>query len=76
MIFGCEVGPTASPSFQSTSCTFSPARAPVKTIGICDSSLPGQVDHLPGEIEDLHGLAHVEHVDLTAAAHRARLHDE
>ena len=32
--------PTASPSFQSTSCTFSPARAPVKTIGMSSSCRP------------------------------------
>ncbi len=31
-----------------------------------------ELDHLPGEVEDLHRLAHVEDVDLAAAAHRAR----
>ena len=36
----------------------------------------GEPDHLLREVEDLHRLAHVEHVDLAAAAHRARLHDE
>ena len=40
MIFGCEVGPTASPSFQSSSCSFSPAREPTNSIGICSSVRP------------------------------------
>src|SRR5581483_6663436 len=35
-----------------------------------------QADHLLGEIEDAYGLAHVEHVNLSAAAHRTRLDDE
>ena len=34
MIFGCFVVPTASPSFQSSSCIFSPAREPTNSISI------------------------------------------
>ena len=40
MIFGCVVGPTSSPSFHSSSCSFSPARAPTNAIGICSSVRP------------------------------------
>src|SRR4051812_42697025 len=36
----------------------------------------GETDHLLREVEDAHRLPHVEHVDLAAAAHRARLDDE
>ena len=35
-----EVGPTISPSFQSTSWIFSPARTPVNTIGTSSSFFP------------------------------------
>src|SRR5581483_6213295 len=38
--------------------------------------LPGEANHLLREVEDPDRLAHVEHVHLAAAAHRARLHDE
>ena len=36
----------------------------------------GEPDHLLREVEDPYRLAHVEDVDLTAAAHRAGLDDE
>ncbi len=36
----------------------------------------GQRDHLLGEVQDPHGLAHVEDEDLAALAHRAGLEDE
>src|SRR5581483_4260881 len=36
----------------------------------------GQPDHLLREVEDADRLAHVQHVDLAPAAHRARLDDE
>ena len=38
--------------------------------------LAGEADHVLGEVDDLHRLAHVEHVDLAAAADRAGLDDE
>ena len=38
--------------------------------------LPREPDHLLREVDDPHRLAHVEHVDLTAAADRAGLDDE
>ena len=76
MIFGWDVGPTISPSFQSTSWIFSPASTPVKTIGDVFLLPAGKADHLLREIEDAHRLAHVEHVDLAAAAHRAGLDHE
>ena len=38
--------------------------------------LAREADHVDGQVEDLHRLAHVEHVDLAAAADRAGLHDE
>ena len=37
---------------------------------------PGQSDHVAREIQDLHRLAHVEHVDLPAASDCACLHDQ
>jgi len=39
-------------------------------VGFVESRQP---DHLPGEIGDQHGLAHVEHIDLAALAHLAGL---
>src|SRR6266404_3719305 len=36
----------------------------------------GEPDHLLCQLVDLHGLTHVEHVDLPAPAHCARLDDE
>ena len=38
--------------------------------------LAREADHVDRQVEDLHRLAHVEHVDLAAAADRAGLHDE
>ncbi len=38
--------------------------------------LAGEADHRVREIHDLHRLAHVEHVDLAAAADRAGLDDQ
>src|SRR5204863_7445752 len=37
---------------------------------------PGELDHVPREVEDAHRLAHVQDEDLAAAADRARLDDE
>ena len=38
--------------------------------------LAREADHRVGEVGDLHRLAHVEHVDLAAAADRAGLDDQ
>ena len=35
-----------------------------------DVGLPGEADHVLGQLDDLHGLAHVEDVDLAAPADR------
>ena len=34
----------------------------------------GELDHVVREVDDAHGLAHVQHEDLTARAHQAGLH--
>src|SRR5690606_38228608 len=36
----------------------------------------GETDEVDGEVEDLHGFAHVEDEDLAALAHASRLQDE
>ena len=65
------------PSVQSSSCSFSPGRdADERDRDVRLRLLAGEADHVAGEVEDLHRLAHVEHVDLAAAADRAGLHDE
>jgi hypothetical protein len=47
----------------------SPGRIPLKTISIsCPGSSPRQADHALGKIDDLDGLAHVEHVDRNVGA--------
>ena len=37
---------------------------------------PGEADHVVREIDDAHGIAHVEHEHVAAAADAAGLHDQ
>ena len=68
MIFGWAVCATDSLSVQSSSYSFSPGREPTNSISIVlVGPLAREADHVPGEVDDLHRLAHVEHEDLATA---------
>ena len=68
---------TTSPSPTSTSCSFSPGAGPIELDrDLAPRLLAREPDHVLGEVDDLHRLAHVEHVDLAALGDRARLDDE
>ena len=62
----CEaVGCGFSSSLNSSSWSFSPGRGPVNSIAMSRLGLvAGEPDHVVGEVDDLHRLAHVEHEDL------------
>ena len=66
-IFGCEVAVESSPSPQSSSFSFSPGRAPMNSTGdVPIRLLAREADHVVREVDDLHGLAHVEHEHVPA----------
>ena len=76
-ILGWVVPTACSPSLKSFSSSFSSPRLPTKTISMSRSgSRPGEPDHLARQVDDPHGVAHVEHEDLAALAHGAGLNDE
>ena len=67
-ISGCSGRTSASPSPNSSSCSFSPARRPVYSIA---TGRPACADQLAGHVGDPHRLAHVEHERLAGPADRA-----
>ena len=72
-IDGCRVGSTVSASSCNCSCSRSPGRAPVISIATSSSGRsPDEADHLAGEVDDRHGLAHVEqeHLALSRSSRR------
>ena len=69
-------GSVCSPSASSSSYSFSPGRSPVKTILMSFSAEAREPDQVAREIDDAHRLAHVEHEDLAALAHRTGLQHE
>ena len=63
------VGWARSSPLKSSSWIFSPGRGPTKSIATSTSgSKPASGDHLAGQVEDAHRLAHLEHEDVSRAA--------
>ena len=63
------IGVVGSSRANRISCRRSPGRMPVNVISMSrPGSRPGQPDHPLGEIDDLHRLAHVEHIDRDIGA--------